>query len=806
MWRFDRKIRRRADVRRHSVTGSLWLRFRNAGGVGSVALVAAFFALVVVLDSWPVDPLPYRLGQYVAQDIRSRVQFKHLLREKLNQEQDDAQKQVSPTLVPNTALLDEVSSTLASLPEKMKSSATTQPAIDDDMRKAFGLSTPEDLQKLQAALADAAGLAKYQQDVAKLRSSLPDQVILLDADHVRLLQQKQASDLKLLLPGGVKTKPMHDAIDLESPKPEDRQKDLDRQKNAIAQAASVFDASIRPYIEAYLQSQIIGAKRPTCQLDVDATSQEIQQARQKLAQAPPPEAYQVYAPGDVIVHATRSMLGQPAGAEAAAGGGQEGLTAAQMGLLAEERARYHASVLARKPWRSWEQVIGRSVVLLLLTVLLCLYVKRYRSQLVRNYWRGLALAMTLLAMLAAIKGVSYATGWNEHWAVGVVLLAAITLTVGFDQRFALVTGTVLSLLAVLQMRQDVALLVVMLSSLTASVFLLRDVRTRSKLVIVSLITGAIIFTVTAANGLYDAKPWRFILVDGLWGAGAAVFVGLLVNAALPLVERVFRVATSMTLLEWADSSKPLLKRLAMEAPGTYNHCLQLGTMCEAAAETIGARGLLARVGAYYHDVGKINKPAYFVENQAGGSSKHQRLSPAMSLLIITSHVKDGLELARQYHLPATLHEFIATHHGTTLVQYFYQVAADRKGESDRAPQEVEFRYPGPKPRTKEAAILMLADASESSVRSMAEPTPGRIENQVHTMVMRRLMDGQLDDCDLTLREVRQIEESLIKTLNAIYHTRVGYPTPPGQRPSAAELHKREVPAVPSPATPGTPIS
>ena len=152
-------------------------------------------------------------------------------------------------------------------------------------------------------------------------------------------------------------------------------------------------------------------------------------------------------------------------------------------------------------------------------------------------------------------------------------------------------------------------------------------------------------------------------------------------------------------------------------------------------------------------------------------------------------------------MPSILHEFIATHHGTTLVQYFYQVAADRKGESDRAPQEVEFRYPGPKPRSKEAAILMLADVSESSVRSMADATPGRIENQVHTMVTRRLMDGQLDDCDLTLREVRQIEESLIKTLNAIYHTRVGYPTPAGQKPSAAELHKRQTPAVP-----GTPIS
>jgi cyclic-di-AMP phosphodiesterase PgpH len=248
------------------------------------------------------------------------------------------------------------------------------------------------------------------------------------------------------------------------------------------------------------------------------------------------------------------------------------------------------------------------------------------------------------------------------------------------------------------------------------------------------------------------------------------------------------VCTSMTLLEWADANKPLLKRLAMEAPGTYNHSLQLGVLCEAAAETIGARGLLARVGAYYHDVGKVNKPDYFVENQAGSPSKHTKLSPAMSLLVITSHVKDGIELARHYALPKVLHEFIASHHGTTLVQYFYQAATEqRKADADRAPDEVEFRYPGPKPRTPEGAILMLADASESSVRSMGETTPTRIENQVHTMIMRRLMDGQLDECNLTLREVHLIETSLVKGLTSMYHLRIPYPTPAGQQASSGEL-------------------
>jgi putative nucleotidyltransferase with HDIG domain len=270
-------------------------------------------------------------------------------------------------------------------------------------------------------------------------------------------------------------------------------------------------------------------------------------------------------------------------------------------------------------------------------------------------------------------------------------------------------------------------------------------------------------------------------------AAGALAVGFLVLGLLPLVERLFRVSTSMTLLEWCDASQALLKRLSEEAPGTFSHSVQLGTMCEAAAEAIGARGLLARAGAYYHDIGKINKSEYFVENQGGMTNPHSKLSPAMSLLIIIGHVKDGLELARQYGLPAVLREFIASHHGTTLVQYFYHAATEqRKADIDRAPDEVQFRYPGPKPRSKEAAILMLADASESSVRAMPEPSPGRIENQVHTMVTRRLMDGQLDECDLTLREVHQIEASLIRSICGSHHTRIAYPKMPNQKAAPAD--------------------
>jgi putative nucleotidyltransferase with HDIG domain len=221
-----------------------------------------------------------------------------------------------------------------------------------------------------------------------------------------------------------------------------------------------------------------------------------------------------------------------------------------------------------------------------------------------------------------------------------------------------------------------------------------------------------------------------------------------------------------------------------EAPGTYNHSLQVATLAEEAAKAIGGNSLLCRVASYYHDVGKINKAEYFVENQTEGQNRHINLSPSVSLLIIIGHVKDGIELAREYNLPTSIFPFIQQHHGTTLVEFFYHRAVDRDRERDRAApapnqpgvSEMQYRYPGPKPKSKEIAVVMLADAVESATRSMAEPTASRIETLVHDLAMKRLLDGQFDESDLTMRELELVERSLVKSLNAIYHGRIAYPS------------------------------
>jgi putative nucleotidyltransferase with HDIG domain len=251
----------------------------------------------------------------------------------------------------------------------------------------------------------------------------------------------------------------------------------------------------------------------------------------------------------------------------------------------------------------------------------------------------------------------------------------------------------------------------------------------------------------------------------------------------------------MTLIELRDPKQPLLRELQIRAPGTYNHSLNVASVAEAAAEAIKADSLLTYVGALYHDCGKMNKPEYFVENQLGGPNKHEKLNPAMSLLVIVGHVKDGIELAREFGLPRQLHHFIEAHHGTTLVEFFFHRAKQQaieeshrqhdqhpdEADDTHIPEEFEYRYPGPKPGTREAAILMISDAVESATRTLTEPTPSRIEALVRAIANKRLLDGQFDDCDLTLKDLNLIVESISRSVTSIYHGRVVYPGGPSRR-------------------------
>jgi len=428
---------------------------------------------------------------------------------------------------------------------------------------------------------------------------------------------------------------------------------------------------------------------------------------------------------------------------------------------------------------AYHRVIPKTVIVVLISFAAIFYIYRYQQRIIKNHTRALVLAGLFILLLAAAKLGALLTE-HDFWATGTAVTMAIVLTIAYDQRFAIGMSLFYCLLACFAVgaAADINLFLVVAAGVITCCFSLREIRTRMKLLEVSALSATIVFITAVSLGfLAEATPADIFRRAG-WHALATFIVGLLIQSLLPLIEKIFRIATSMTLLDFSDANQPLLKKLAMEAPGTFSHSLLVGSIAESAAEAISRNGLLCRVGAYYHDIGKINKPTYFAENEIGPTSRHKELKPAMSQLIIVGHVKDGIEMAKEYGLPAVLRQFIDTHHGTTLIEYFYNEAKKQQDEKQSELSESEFRYAGPKPRTKEAAIVMLADAVESSLRSMTDLTPTRIEAVIHNMAMKRLQDGQFDECDLSLRELSQIEASMSKTLAAHYHGRVAYPAPP----------------------------
>lgn len=281
-------------------------------------------------------------------------------------------------------------------------------------------------------------------------------------------------------------------------------------------------------------------------------------------------------------------------------------------------------------------------------------------------------------------------------------------------------------------------------------------------------------------GLYLISGQAFdvqILYKLGFGLASGFLCAVLVTGTIPLVEHLFEYTTDIKLLELANMNTPVLRELMIQAPGTYHHSVIVGNLVEAAAESINANPLLARVAAYYHDIGKIRKPLYFVENMHGQENKHDKLAPSMSALILMSHVKDAVELARENKLGAPLIDIIRQHHGTALMKFFYDKAKNKVEPGMPAIDERDYRYPGPKPQTREAALIMLADAVEAASRTLAEPTPARIQGMVQKIINNIFIDGQLDECELTLKDLHGIARSFNRILAGIFHHRIDYPEP-----------------------------
>jgi hypothetical protein len=373
--------------------------------------------------------------------------------------------------------------------------------------------------------------------------------------------------------------------------------------------------------------------------------------------------------------------------------------------------------------------------------------------------------------------------------------AAIVISVVLSARIAALSAIIISIFTCLLVDSRFEFFMyAFLSSLVAAQEVAQS-KERKAIIRAGLIVGSL-------NGLLVVTlylvPGNFLHMETAISVGFALLGGLLsavlALGIIPVIEILFNYTTDIKLLELADLNQPVLRKLLISAPGTYHHSILVGILAEAAAEAIGAHPLLARVSAYYHDIGKINKPLYYVENQKDGENKHDRLLPSMSSLIITKHVKDGVEIARQHRLGRPIQDIILQHHGTSVINYFYQKAKDLQEDGSQPVSDKDFRYPGPKPQTKEAGIVMLADAVQATSKTLSDPAPARIQGMVQRIINSIFVDGQLDECELTLKDLHLIGEHFIRILNGIFHSRIEYPDASEKEANGKGLDKKSTKA------------
>jgi len=355
-----------------------------------------------------------------------------------------------------------------------------------------------------------------------------------------------------------------------------------------------------------------------------------------------------------------------------------------------------------------------------------------------------------------------------------IAFVALAVAVLWDGRLALILAAVLAALTgALAPFQSVHAWLPVFVGGAAAALSVRAVRRRAQWwMFIAIIAGAYAVVIGSLGIGAGLEPGR-VFTSMAWAGGNAVGSAILAMGFLPVFEWVTRITTEQTLLEWADPNRPLLKRLSMEAPGTYAHTINVANLAEAAANSIAANGLLTRVGVYYHDVGKMLKPQYFIENQPSGRNPHDKLKPSTSAAIVREHVTEGIRLARDAKLPDVLLDFIPEHHGTQEISFFLARAREEAGED--GVDEREFRYPGPKPQSKETAIVLLADSVESATRALQEPTPERVRDLVDSVVDGKIRDGQLEEAPLSLREVGIIKDQFQKVLSGVHHQRIDYP-------------------------------
>ncbi len=754
-----------------------WLRqFMTSQNLLQVALALVAAALIVIiLQGWR-PAFAYREGQIPPRDLVARVAFDmvdsgqtELLRKQKRREvlcfYENRSQPISQL---SSTIKNKFSSLLGDTPYA-ELSAEQQRTLAEFMPTAIGndeLTPAEALQRIRLVLDERTKLegGKFDQALKSVLDPIAETGVLKTIGH----DSEHGNQRSIIVfPAGLP----EDRVFVDIPKVRHAEIVAELPQKVAERFQQVFNSPDAVIIARMVSKYLVE------NLPVTLTYQ------QNLSEEARVKAEDSVEDAVVSYYPTVSKLAQA---------GQPISRANQLPLL---RAEYEAWVKQL----SWGETIIRLMAflgMLAALYLLCgLYIYfQYDRRLLAS---PVQLARLLGLVVATALFCRYASPDPMRAEIVPLVLCTMTMTITFGRQVAMLVSTCIAMCITLGLGLDIGEFVTLCSGTCAAALLLGRIRTRTKLIYVGLAAGTIVamthLGVDIVLGRLDVtvpavaeansqprQDWLTLLPvlakEALRVGGFTLLAGALMYALLPFAERLFHVQTDLSLLELGDASHPLLRQLAQRAPGTYNHSINVAAIAEAAADAIGAHGLLTRVGAYFHDIGKMFKPNYFVENQEQGGNCHDSLQPAMSTLVIIAHVKDGADLARKNRLPKPIIDFIEQHHGTTLVEYFYREATKRS-QSDpnkEEPSETSFRYPGPKPQTLEAAVLMLADSVESASRTLVEPTSSRIQSLVDQIAMKKLLDGQFDQCGLTLQQLDQLKTSLVKSLTAIYHGRVKY--------------------------------
>ena len=696
----------------------------------SLLLGMVFTASLIILLGSGSPPLAYRRGQVAPSDIRARVSFS-IVDDKRSRDAEEDAALKAPSVYdldrsPFNRALDNLKNALAEISRAQKYEDIAPAAA-----QSLGI-TPALHEKLKETSADWT-----QDSAASAAQAAFDAIVKLGciSDSDAKLEQTRSKAEEITISDGLQKRgaPIGTLV-----RPDDLKgtfaRELSRKiPNAEVAAAltAYLDPSLKPFL-SYNEAKSAAAKKEA----MDATA----------------EVKQFYDRGDVLVR--RDSL----------------MDNLQITLLEKEQEVYRATM---RPRDRMVRLVGMAITVSFLVWLFGSYVSQYEPRVLTRRIRIIIL-MALAVVLVAITRFFVQSPLSLHLIP--MALFAMAVAVAYNPLFAVGYTLFLAILVGITAGGDFALSISLFLGSIMGVMTIGSVRSRTTAFWAGLAAGIGTFIATWGTGLlfHADYDYKVTLSDSGFGLVNGLFCGAVITVLLPFIENTFGIITQLSLFELVDLNKPVLRRLALEAPGSYNHSLMVGNLADSAAEVIGASRLLARAGGYYHDIGKLSKPDYFVENRGTAASRHYNLSPTMSTLIIISHVKDAVEIAREYKLPSPVVDIIREHHGTTLVEYFYREAIEQSGDA-AAVSDQSFRYPGPRPQSKEAAIVMLADSVESASRTITEPTPSKLESLVADIAKGKLEDGQFDECNLTMAELRQIEVSLTKSLAGIFHSRIKYP-------------------------------